>query len=73
MRLLVDWSKASQQLIRTARRLLLDLLGLVWGMFKSRAAVEAETLFLRKRLALFQDCKAKARRAEDCTRWLMSS
>jgi len=52
--------------------MLLDLLELVWRMFKSRAAVEAENLFLRKQLALFQERKSKARRADDSTRWLMS-
>jgi hypothetical protein len=34
--------------------------------------VEAENLFLRKQLALFRERKAKARRADDSTRWLMS-
>jgi len=34
--------------------------------------VEAENLFLRKQLALFQERKTKARRADDATRWLMS-
>ena len=34
--------------------------------------MEAENLFLRKQLALFQERKNKARRADDSTRWLMS-
>ena len=34
--------------------------------------MEAENLFLRKQLALFQERKTKARRADDSTRWLMS-
>jgi putative transposase len=72
MRLMVDWLNASQHLIRTASHLLLDLLRLVGGMCRSRTAVEAETLFLRKQLALFQERQTKSRRADDSTRWLMS-
>jgi len=34
--------------------------------------VEAENLFLRKQLALFQERKTKPRRADDSGRWLMS-
>ena len=36
MRLLVDWLKASRHLIRTTRRVLLDLLRLVGVMYRSR-------------------------------------
>jgi putative transposase len=72
LRLLIDWLKAARHLIRTARRVLLDLLRLVGVMCRSRTAVEAENLFLRKQLALFQERKTKARRADDSTRWLMS-
>ena len=72
MRLLVNWLEAFWHLIRTARRVLSDLLRLVAGMFRSPAAVEAENLFLRKQLALFQERQTKARRADDATRWLMS-
>src|SRR5947207_12276678 len=68
----VDCLKASRHLIRTSRRVLLDLLKLIGGMCRSRRAVEAENLFLRKQLALFQERKTKARRADDSTRWLMS-
>lgn len=71
MRPLIDWWKASRHLILTACRVLSDLLRLVAGMFRSRTAVEAENLFLRKQLALFQERKAKASRADDATRWLM--
>ena len=52
--------------------MLVDLLGLAARMCRSRSAVEAENLFLRKQLALFQERKAKPRRAEDSTRWLLS-
>jgi putative transposase len=72
MCLLVDWLKASRHLIRTSRSVVLDLLGLIGVICRSRRGVEAETLFLRKQLALFQERKTKARRADDATRWLMS-
>ena len=68
----VDCLKAFRHLIRTSRRVLLDLLKLIGGMCRSRRAVEAENLFLRKQLALFQERKTKARRADDSTRWMMS-
>ncbi len=66
------WLKAICHLIRTAFRVLLDFLRLVLMTCRSRNAVEAENLFLRKQLALFQERKNKARRADDSTRWLMS-
>ena len=66
------WLKASRHLIRTSRHVFLDLLRLIAGMYRSRRAVEAENLFLRKQLALFQERKTKSRRADDSTRWLMS-
>jgi putative transposase len=63
---LVDaWVKALRHSIRTASRVLLDLLGLFVRMCRSRSAVEAE-------LALLQERKSKPRRAENSTRWLMS-
>jgi len=49
---------------------LLDLLRLVGEIYRSRTAEEAENLFLRKQLALFQERKTKARWADDSTRWL---
>lgn len=70
---LIDaWVKALCHSIRTAFGVLLDLLGLVARMCRSRSAVEAEDLFLRKQLALFQERNRKPHRAEDSTRWLMS-
>ena len=66
------WLKALQHLLWTGFRLLLDFLGLVLTTCRSRRAVEAENLFLRKQLALFQERKSKPRRADDSTRWLMS-
>jgi putative transposase len=72
MCLLDDWLKAFRRLIRTGFRVLLDFLELVALTCRSRSAVEAENLFLRKQLALFQERKSKPRRADDSTRWLMS-
>src|SRR5260370_24104142 len=49
-------------------RALVHLLVLV---SRSRRALAAETLFLRKQLALFQERKVKPHRADDSTRLLM--
>jgi hypothetical protein len=72
MCLLVDGLKASGHLIRTAHRVLLDSLRLIARALRSRSAVEAENLFLRKQLALFQERNLRPHRADDSTRWLMS-
>ncbi len=61
-----------RHLIQTAFQVLLGLLRLIVMTCRSRSAVEAENLFLRKQLALFQERKNKTRRADDSTRWLMS-
>ena len=66
-----DWLKALRHLVRTAFRVLVDFLGLVVLTCRSRSALEAENLFLRKQLALFQERQTKPRRANDSTRWLM--
>jgi putative transposase len=66
-----DWLKALRHLVRTAFRVLVDFLGLVVLTCRSRSALEAENLFLRKQLALFQERQTKPRRADDSTRWLM--
>ncbi len=72
MCLLVDWLKASWHLIRTAHRVLLDFVRLTAQTCRSRSAVEAENLFLRKQLALFQERNLRPHRADDSTRWSMS-
>jgi len=41
-------------------------------MVRSHKSVAAESLFLRKQLALFQERKVKPHRATDSTRWLMA-
>jgi hypothetical protein len=72
MSFLNDWLKSLRHLIWTACRILQDFLRLLASTSRSRSAVEAENLFLRKQLALFQERQTKARRADDSTRWLMS-
>ena len=72
MCLLVDWLKAFRHLARTAHRALLNSLWLIARLCRSRTAVEAENLFLRKQLALFQERNLRPHRADDSTRWLMS-
>jgi hypothetical protein len=53
-------------------RMLLDFVRLTARTCRSRRAVEAENLFLRKQLALFQKRNLRPHRADDSTRWLMS-
>src|SRR5215469_15420469 len=48
-----------------------DLVRLLVLVFRSRRALAAENLFLRKQLALFQERKVRARRANDSTRLIM--
>ena len=42
-------------------------------MARSRSALSAENLFLRKQLALFQERRVKPSRADDSTRWMMAA
>jgi hypothetical protein len=51
----------------------IDLLRLACLAAHSRSALAAENLFLRKQLALFQERKAKPRRADDSVRWMMAT
>jgi putative transposase len=64
--------KALRHCAGTISRVLFDLVELFRLTTKSRSALVAENLFLRKQLALFQERKTKPRRADDSTRWLMS-
>jgi putative transposase len=57
----------------TATIVLLDCGRLLVGGVRSRRALAAENLFLRKQLALFQERKVKPRRADDSTRWMMAT
>ena len=49
-----------------------DLARLVALATRSRGALAAENLFLRKQLALFQERKVGPRRADDSTRLVMA-
>ena len=51
----------------------LDLGHLIAFALRSRRALAAENLFLRKQLALFQERRVKPRRADDSTRWMMAT
>jgi transposase InsO family protein len=50
-----------------------DMVRLVAFGLRSRRELAAENLFLRKQLALFQERKVKARRADDARRWIMAT
>ena len=58
---------------RTAILVSLDLACLPVLAARSHSALVAENLFLRKQLALFQERKARPRRAGDSTRWVMAT
>jgi putative transposase len=64
---------ALRDCIRTAALALLDFGRLVALMARSRSALSAENLFLRKQLALFQERKVKPSLADDSTRWMMAA
>jgi hypothetical protein len=55
-------------LARIVLRLLADRAGLVVLSLRSRRSVEAENLFLRRQLALFQERGVKPRRVDAATR-----
>ena len=57
----------------TAMIVLLDFGRLVAVGVRTRRALAAENLFLRKQLAVFQERKVKPRRADDSTRWMMAT
>jgi putative transposase len=57
--------------LRTILPVLADLLHLAVLMGRSRRSLAAESLFLRRQLALFQERKVRPRRADDATRWMM--
>ena len=58
---------------RTVVAVLRDLASLLVLAACSHSARVAENLFLRKQLALFLERKAKPRRADDSTRWVMAT
>jgi putative transposase len=64
---------ALRHCVFTAMIVFLDLGRLIAFGLRSRRAVAAENLFLRKQMALFQERKIKPRRAHDATRWMMAT
>jgi putative transposase len=66
------WLEAFRHCRRTAHRVLIDLVELLLLATKSRGALAAENLFLRKQLALFQERNVRPHQAEDSARWLMA-
>jgi hypothetical protein len=59
--------------VTTARVVLFDLGRFLALCFRSRAALAAENLFLRKQLALFEERKVQPHRATDAVRFVMSA
>ena len=66
------WLKAFWHCARTINRVLFDLVEVLRLATKSRSALVAENLFLRKQLAMFQERNVRPHRAEDSARWLMA-
>ena len=63
-----------QRLAHFFRTLVLVDFGQYMFLFsRTRVALAAENLFLRKQLALFQERKVRPRRADDATRWMMAT
>src|SRR5438477_6190610 len=65
-------AKAAHRLLQTIIAVTRDLVSLVPSVMRSRAQLAAENLFLRKQLALFQERRAKPRRADDATRIVLA-
>ena len=65
--------RAVAHCFRTLSAVVFDLVRLAFLTAHSRSALAAENLFLRKKLALFQERKVKPRRAEDSTRWMLAT
>jgi hypothetical protein len=64
---------AFSQAATTGRAVLVDLGTLLTLCLRSRAALAAENLFLRKQLALFEERKGQPHRATDAVRFVMSA
>src|ERR1022692_339457 len=65
--------RAVAHCFRTLSLIVFDLVRLAFFVARSHSTLAAENLFLRKQLALFQERKAKPRRADDSTRWMMAT
>src|ERR1700676_3712596 len=63
--------RAGAHCSRTLSLVVFDVVRLVFLVGRSHSTLAAENLCLRKQLALFQERKAKPRRADDSTRWMM--
>ena len=59
------WLKAFRHCARTINRLLFDLVELLRLAARSRSALVAENLSLRKQLAMFQERNVRPHHAED--------
>jgi hypothetical protein len=64
-------SSSLVHLFQSIRQVLVDLSRLLLLNTKSRSALAAENLFLRKQLALFQERQVRPHLATDATRWLL--
>jgi len=65
--------RAVAHCFRASSLVVFDLVRLAFLVARSQNTLAAENLFLRKQLALFQERKAKPRRADDSTRWIMAA
>src|SRR5260370_5533337 len=65
--------RAVAHCFRTLSLVVVDLVRLAFLSARSHRSLAAENQFLRKQMALFQERKAKPRRADDATRWLMAT
>ena len=63
---------AARHLLQTILAVMRALAALASSAMRSRAQLAAENLFLRKQLALYQERKVKARRADDATRIILA-
>jgi putative transposase len=64
--------KAARHLLHTILAVTRALAALASSAMRSRAQLAAENLFLRKQLALYEERKVKARRADDATRIILA-
>ena len=64
-------AKAAPHLLRTIVAVTRDLASLTRSAMRSRAQLAAENLFLRKQLSLYQERRARPRRADDPTRFVL--
>ncbi|MCU1334916.1 MAG: hypothetical protein JWO19_497 [Bryobacterales bacterium] len=62
------WLKAFRHCARTISRVLVDLVELLVLAARSRNALVAENLFLRKQLAMFQERNVRSHHARDSDR-----